>query len=179
MKQQISKKGWAVLTAITYETANICSSLCPTVGKSGYLGKNMGTYQAYTDISCSIPYQITDCINIFLFKCPFNLNAFWTQSHLYDFYYYYYYSLTPHDRVLHLIIYCTEGILICCQITEFDISFFLHCKKWCKNHSLFTISLRFMILRVLLCVSQLFLFPGWREPVCLIFFHMIVIPYLW
>jgi len=49
-------------------------------------------------------------------------------------------------RVLHLTMHCMEGILVGCQITEFDVSYFLHCKKWCKNHSLFTISIQFMIL---------------------------------
>lgn len=39
---------------------------------------------------------IKDCIDFFLFKCPFNLIAFWTQLQFYDFFYYYY-SLTPHD----------------------------------------------------------------------------------
>lgn len=129
-------------------------------------------------LQCTLPDNWTkDCINIFLFKCPFNLIAFWTQLHIYDFYYYY--SLTPHDRVLHLIMHCMEWILVCCQITEFDVSYFLHCKKCCKNHSLFTIFIPFMILWALLCCLSAISFSGLKRTSLFIFFHMIVILYLW
>lgn len=92
-----------------------------------------------------------DCISIFLFKCPFHLIASWTRLHFSDFYYCHYDSLTSHDRVLHLIMYSMEGILVCCQINEFDVSYFLHCKKCWESHPLFNISIPFMVLWVLPC----------------------------
>lgn len=41
--------------------------------------------------------------------------------------------LTSHGGVLHWIMPCMEGILVCCQVNAFDISYFLHCKKWWKK----------------------------------------------
>lgn len=64
--------------------------------------------------------------------------------------------------------HCMEGILVCCQINEFDVSYFLHCKKWWKNHLLFNISIPFMVLWALPFLSHLFLFPDWKELVYLI-----------
>lgn len=92
-----------------------------------------------------------DCINIFLFKYPFNLIASRTQLHFSDFYYFHYDSLPSHDRVLQLIMHCMEGILVCCQKNELDVSYFLHCKKWWKNHPLFNISIPFMVFWALPC----------------------------
>lgn len=112
-----------------------------------------------------------DCINIFLFKCPFNLIASWTQLHFSDFYYYHYDSLTSHDRVLHLIMHCMEGILVCCQRNEFRVSSCILrngekiiCYSTFPHHSWFY---------ELSCVlSQLFLFPDCKELVYLISYYI-------